>query len=287
MEEEDVEKEIEKEVEKAVEKKTPNEKEKEREIDMDENSNDSFDALNPIDAQKKKLIKLIESRNNMMRMGAGGMQSKTKQLTRDQLINMSSHDKARQLLAKSHQSNVSSSLSLTQSLNVAKVEHQMRMQAFQAERAKKAETTKTNVPSIAKPANPKPKPPPPPQPQKEKEPILAPPQPPQATKEHEFKRVNNKLRNNPAQESSGAQNQNKKIKLTNQQPAQTCAAQNDIVGNILNEMHKQKILDKPNQDKENIRTVNMNYIIENFFFRIVKCSYNWLIEQGSYHNYNH
>ena len=284
MEEEDVEKEIEKEVEKEVEKKTPNEKEKEKEIDMDENSNDSFDALNPIDAQKKKLIKLIESRNNMMRMGAGGMQSKTKQLTRDQLINMSSHDKARQLLAKSHQSNVSSSLSLTQSLNVAKVEHQMRMQAFQAERAKKAETTKTNVPSIAKSANPnpKPKPPPPPQPQKEKEPIFAPPQPPQATKEHEFKRVNNKLRNNSVQESSGAQNQNKKIKLTNQQPAQTCAAQNDIVGNILNEMHKQKILDKPNQDKENIRTVNMNYIIENFFFRIVKCSYNWLIEQGNY-----
>lgn len=259
----------------------------------EEDDENTFDDLNPIDLRKKQIIKSLKSRvsNNPVT---------TKTLSRQQLVNMTSHDKAKQLLMKSHQTNYNSatSLSLTQSLNVAKLEQQARVQAFEA--AKKAkqqqqqneqssESTKKSNEFVSKP------------PEQTSSGVRPQAKPSlssvnvnsggarasssdhQLSKPtHQFKQVNNRLRNgnNNAEKPSEANSDLTSLKNSTEI---TAPDKNDIVGNILCQMNKQNLINPPNvnqQKQQNQASHNEMFTIENYFFRILKCTYSWLIEQG-------
>lgn len=284
--------------------------------DSNDNNNDNVATadeadLNPIDARKKQIINSLKSRvcNNLA-------PTAKQSLTRAKLASISDHEKAKKMLAKSHQSNFTSatSLSLTQSLNVAKLEQQARVQAFEAaKRAKQQQQEqasgsemKTSKPiGIAKPT---------PSVRLSDKPIgasasssdhqlskqsVAVVQPTKQPIVHQFKPSSSKLRNQTEKQygcgsdvnateggggggaGGGSVEAIKSTTITTSPKMAGVTDKNDIVGNILCQMNKQNLISSENTTrKPETSRHNELFTIENFFYRILKCTYNWLLEQG-------
>ncbi len=174
--------------------------------------------------------------------------------------------------------NASGPIGLTQTMNLAKIENQRRLESIMNDKSNqtKEDTNKfssiKNMPKtipVIEPSSSKILPQTKPQPQKTSfiKPIFL------------NKNVNENDKNISNTSNNNRQPQEKKTSSDNDKSNQSNNNQNDLVGNIMHSMNKQN---KPQLPKA---TKDFVYKFENFIYRIVKCNYDWLKEQGKLLSY--
>lgn len=238
------------------------------------NQEEFMDNLNSIDAAKKSTLEII-SKNKFARapyITANRMNIGNKPVLTKELLNLP-HKKAKLMLAKSVTNNrvcVNDTLTLTQSINLAKIENLARTEAFRKEQQKEAEE-KLNLQNR--------------QSNQVTDHVKV------AESTSTVSEVRPEKRPHQATTSSTTLKKDQHTKKTATHGSKTAKVQdsvqtskkNDVVGNILNEINKQKTDADIARHQEQMAARASEaeiYVMENFYYRILKCNYNWLIEQG-------
>lgn len=224
--------------------------------------NEEYEGLNKIDAQKKELLKKLKPKPNLIVPKKSTSSGITNKKTVDLLLNNKFKKNSQIREAPCN------SIGLTQCINLAKQENIARFKNILANQQKQEEkqiAQEISTPSVStnqiltnnQTSNPK---------------INLSKPTRLVEKAKEIRETNSNQKENECKQPKKHSDSSSKSSTT------TSLNQNDVVGRLINEMNNQNGVNNLNENKN--KESSAQYIFENFLFRLLKCPYNWLEEQG-------